>query len=167
MKVNILGTKYDISLKSPSEDEALDRCDGYCDKTTHQIVVTTQNGDLGNFSDYQKKCLRHEIIHAFMFESGLAENWEHKTIGQEETKQRLIQEVNEGEEALALAVCNKVNRDTKLAKVYIDQTFKSVSASCEFFYTDMESLKNNVEYTLVILGMVRSAYYNAREEFVE
>lgn len=85
MKVNILGTKYDISLKSPSEDEALDRCDGYCDKTTHQIVVTTQNGDLGNFSDYQKKCLRHEIIHAFMFESGLAENWEHKTIGQEET----------------------------------------------------------------------------------
>lgn len=78
-----------------------------------------------------------------------------------------FQEVNEGEEALALAVCNKVNRDTKLAKVYIDQTFKSVSASCEFFYTDMESLKNNVEYTLVILGMVRSAYYNAREEFVE
>ena len=29
--------------------------------------------------------LRHEIVHAFMFESGLAENWEHKNIGQEET----------------------------------------------------------------------------------
>jgi hypothetical protein len=25
-----------------------------------------------------------------------------------------------------LAVCNKVNRDAKLAKVYIDQTFKSL-----------------------------------------
>lgn len=85
MTVNILGTKYSIHLKSPAEDEMLQKCDGYCDKTTHQIVVTTQNGDLGNFSDYQKKSIRHEIVHAFMFESGLAENWEHKTIGQEET----------------------------------------------------------------------------------
>lgn len=76
-------------------------------------------------------------------------------------------EVNEGEETLTLAVCNKISRDVKLAKVYIDQTFKSVSASCEFYYTDMESLKDNVEHTLAILGMVRSAYYNAREEFAE
>lgn len=50
-------------------------------------------------------------------------------------------DVNEGEETLTLAVCNKMTRDVKLAKVYIDQTLKSVSASCEFFYTDMESLK--------------------------
>ena len=62
----------------------------------------------------------------------------------------------EGEETLTLAVCNKVSRDVKLAKVIIDQTLESVSVSCEFFYTDMESLKNNVEHVLNILGMVSS-----------
>lgn len=76
-------------------------------------------------------------------------------------------EVNEGEEMLTLAVCNKIIRDVKLAKVYIDQTLKKVSACCEFFYTDMESLKNNVEQSLNILGMVRSVYNRTRSEFVE
>ena len=75
-------------------------------------------------------------------------------------------EVNEGEETLTLAVCNKVSREVKLAKVYIDQALKSVTASCEFFYTDMESLKNNVEHVLNILGMVRSAYHKAKAEFM-
>ena len=74
-------------------------------------------------------------------------------------------EVNEGEETLSLAVCNKVTRDLKLVKVYIDQTLKSVTASCEFFYTNMESLKNNVEHALNILGMVRSAYHKIKADF--
>ena len=74
-------------------------------------------------------------------------------------------EVNEGEETLTLAVCNKVSREVKLAKVYIDQTLKSVSASCEFFYTDMESLKNNVKHVLNILGMVRSVYHKSKADF--
>ena len=73
----------------------------------------------------------------------------------------------EGEETLTLAVCNKVSRDLKLVKVFIDQTLESVSASCEFFYTDMESLKNNVEHVLGILGMVRSTYYKAKAEFTD
>lgn len=73
-------------------------------------------------------------------------------------------EVQEGEEAITLAVCNKVSREVKLAKVYIDQTLKSVSANCEFFYTDMESLRYNVECALNILGMARSTYYQAKAE---
>ena len=73
----------------------------------------------------------------------------------------------EGEETLTLAVCNKVSRDIKLAKVFIDHTLEGVSASCEFFYTDMESLKNNVEHVLGILGMVRSTYYKAKAEFTD
>ncbi|MCI6828173.1 MAG: YbjN domain-containing protein [Prevotella sp.] len=76
-------------------------------------------------------------------------------------------EVKEGEETLTLAVCNKVNREVKLAKLYIDQTLKSVTASCDFFYTDMESLKNNTNHVLNILGMVRSAYHRAKAEFAE
>ena len=73
----------------------------------------------------------------------------------------------EGEETLTLAVCNKVSRDVKLAKVIIDQTLESVSVSCEFFYTDMESLKNNVEHVLGILGMVRSTYFKTKVEFTD
>lgn len=74
-------------------------------------------------------------------------------------------EVQEGEETMTLAICNKVSREIKLAKVYIGQTLKSVTASCEFFYTDMDSLKNNVEHSLNILGMVRSTYFKVRSEF--
>lgn len=85
MKVNILGVPYTIQYKSPAEDKFLRECDGYCDKSSHKIVVNTENGDLEDFPRYQKQCLRHEIIHAFMFESGLGANWEHKPIGHEET----------------------------------------------------------------------------------
>lgn len=85
MTVNILGTKYVIQYKSPSNDKFLRKCDGYCDTSSKNIVVTTENSDLDDFPAYQKKCLRHEIIHAFFYESGLAENWEHKNFGQEET----------------------------------------------------------------------------------
>ena len=76
MKVNILGVPYTIQYKSPAEDKFLRECDGYCDKSSHKIVVNTENGDLEDFPRYQKQCLRHEIIHAFLFESGLAENSE-------------------------------------------------------------------------------------------
>lgn len=76
-------------------------------------------------------------------------------------------DVSEGEETLTLAVCNKVSREVKFAKVYIDQTLKSVSASCEFFYTDMDSLKSNIGHALDILGMVRCAYYKRKAEFAD
>ncbi len=87
MKINILGTDYTIECKNSSEDDCLLEADGYCDKTSKRLVVAEKDRkcDLDCFEKYQKKVLRHEIIHAFMFESGLAENWEHKNIGQEET----------------------------------------------------------------------------------
>lgn len=85
MNISILGTEYFVYYKSPSEDKFLMECDGYCDKSSKKIVVNTENLELENFPVYQKKCLRHEIIHAFLYESGLAENWEHKNFGQEET----------------------------------------------------------------------------------
>lgn len=77
MKINVLGTKYRIFFKSPEQDKTLNNYDGYCDKSTKTIVV--------NIKTIQKQSLRHEIIHAFMFESGLSANWEHKQFGQEET----------------------------------------------------------------------------------
>ena len=76
-------------------------------------------------------------------------------------------ELEDGEEHVALAVCNKMTRELKLAKVYVDQTFKNVSASCEFYYTDENSLKTNIENGLNVLGIVRTFYRTIRNEIVD
>ena len=81
--VNILGTQYTIEPKE-LEDEDID---GYCDYTSKAIVIRTDNvNNVGNFENLQKKQLRHEIIHAFMSESGLQCNWQHvEQFGHDET----------------------------------------------------------------------------------
>ena len=76
-------------------------------------------------------------------------------------------EIDEGKETLVLAVCNKMTRELKLAKVYIDQTFKTVTATCEFFYTDEEALEKNLRYSLEMLGMIRTIYRNDLAELSE
>lgn len=79
MKIDVLGTKYTVTVTTAQKDPFLLCCDGYCDKTTKQIVVKAKDDDneLGNHDVYLKKVKRHEIIHAFLFESGLHENWTH------------------------------------------------------------------------------------------
>lgn len=74
-------------------------------------------------------------------------------------------EVNEGEETKVLAVCNKITREIKLTKVYIDQTLKNVSASCEFYYNGEESLKTCLDKAIEILGMVRSTFIKTMRSF--
>jgi hypothetical protein len=72
--VHILGSVWSIKEQSVSENELLENCDGYCDWTVKEIVVEReQNGTLGNMETYIRKVLRHEIVHAFLFESGLYE----------------------------------------------------------------------------------------------
>lgn len=88
-KVNILGTEYTIEILKRGEDAFLQdhNIDGYCDKTTKRIVVRAEDetNELGNYDVYQRTCLRHEIVHAFLFESGLHQNFEHCQFGHEET----------------------------------------------------------------------------------
>lgn len=80
MTVNVLGAEYSITHSHPPRDPRLENADGYCDETTKEIVVETYEGDDGRpgvkakLSVQRKKILRHEIVHAFAFESGLAEN---------------------------------------------------------------------------------------------
>lgn len=76
-------------------------------------------------------------------------------------------EVEEGQETLVLAVCNKMTRELKLAKVYIDQTFKNVTASCEFYYANEESLEQNLRNSLQMLGVVRTVFRNDMAELAE
>ncbi len=80
-KANILGTEYEIQFKYGTENKDLKNCDGYCDNHGNRIAVKNYtekereaDNMTGNLDDYIKKCLRHEIVHAFMFQSGLSVN---------------------------------------------------------------------------------------------
>lgn len=80
MTISILGTDYSVAVCSEKEDSRIQDCDGVCDETVKEIVV--QNYDeqsllpdsKKNLIVQSRKVLRHEIVHAFLFESGLAEN---------------------------------------------------------------------------------------------
>lgn len=79
-KVDILGTEYEIALRRQKDDPGLKELDGYCDSTVRLIVVCefepSSDGslDVKSFDALQKKILRHEIVHAFLYESGLSIN---------------------------------------------------------------------------------------------
>ena len=81
--VSILGTTYKIIREKFGNEDI----DGETDYTTHQIRIRTDNiNNLGDFDFLMKKQLRHEIIHAFMAESGLQANFEHyRQFGHDET----------------------------------------------------------------------------------
>lgn len=81
--VSILGTKYTITVKKYDEDKQFtdEGAGAYCTGVTHEIVCC----DLTSHPDFkleteaaidqtQKRYLRHEIVHAFLEESGLSEN---------------------------------------------------------------------------------------------
>ena len=73
--VNVLGTEYSIWMNVPEkEDKTLERCAGYCDKTTKRIVameIDSPDCNLGAPNEYTKYIVRHELVHAFLFESGI------------------------------------------------------------------------------------------------
>lgn len=74
-KINILGTDYTLQYLSNKEDSKLENLDGYTDFYLKRIVVEkdfeNRLFDETKIKNYQNKILRHEIIHAFLFESGL------------------------------------------------------------------------------------------------
>ncbi len=78
MFVNVLGTQYAVLIKKYDEDKAFERLRGYCDGVLKTIVVcdpSTFPGYEGEPQEYldacKKETLRHELVHAFLDESGL------------------------------------------------------------------------------------------------
>lgn len=75
--VNILGSEWKILFRSGNEDPKLACDDGYCDESVREIVVETYEtakDDAQACADIpkiQRQVIRHEIVHAFLFESGL------------------------------------------------------------------------------------------------
>lgn len=78
MKVNVLGTDYDVELLE-ERDEAMEamNCDGYTDNSVKQIKVLKYKDDdkdprqINDVSKYNNLVLRHELIHAFLYECGI------------------------------------------------------------------------------------------------
>lgn len=87
--VNILGTEYSIEIHKIEEDETLKKNSwaGYCCESIPLIVLADydDNVHFGFTSDaerdnYTNECLRHEIVHAFLNESGLKDSTQRNDI---------------------------------------------------------------------------------------
>lgn len=83
MKIDILGTEYRIETHKVSEDSFMEKkgLAGYCGEEDKLIVVADMSEekyfvgmDEKAQETYRKKTLRHEIIHAFLNESGLSDS---------------------------------------------------------------------------------------------
>lgn len=80
MKIDILGIEYKVVQGSQTTFPELADGDGYTDTSTKTIVVDDMKSKMNeigmkkNLEEHKKTVIRHEVIHAFLFESGLAEN---------------------------------------------------------------------------------------------
>lgn len=83
MKIDILGTEYRIEIHKVSEDSYMEKkgLAGYCEEENKLIVVADMSEekyfvgmDEKAQKIYRKKTLRHEIMHAFLNESGLSDS---------------------------------------------------------------------------------------------
>lgn len=78
--VLVLGTPYQITEGTSVDYPGLQDCDGYCDTSTKTIVVSDMSESAvspnakGDLDSYKRKVIRHELIHAFLYESGLSSN---------------------------------------------------------------------------------------------
>ena len=79
MIVNVLGTDYTIEIKLKKDDAKLENLDGYCDYTTKKIVCVDFDDEYKsdplasrNLEIPKNNTLKHELVHAFIYESGLS-----------------------------------------------------------------------------------------------
>ena len=73
-----LGSHWDIHESDEIQEPRLIGADGFCDDSVKEIFVDSlekidKSCAKNDLESYKKKVLRHEIKHAFLCESGLAE----------------------------------------------------------------------------------------------
>lgn len=79
-KINILGSEWSVKFGNEETYPNLTNVDGYTDLSIREIVVDDMKASQGqieakaDLKSYQKQVVRHEIIHAFLLESGLDSN---------------------------------------------------------------------------------------------
>ena len=77
MSVYILGTEYAIKYLDSNSEPKLRDNNGYCETYSKEIIISTIEDsplNLKMIERFQNKVVRHEIIHAFLHESGLDSN---------------------------------------------------------------------------------------------
>ena len=92
--VDILGTPYTIIICPENSDKRFKQlnCGGFCDYSSKKLYISNYVGLEDDKDPYVDDCqyiiqkaIMHEMVHAYFYESGLGEDWEHKQYGQEET----------------------------------------------------------------------------------
>lgn len=77
MKVNVLGTEYEVITEVESNGNDVfssSNVDGYFDSSTKKIFIAKMVKEVNSVEDlkkYEADVIRHELIHAFLYESGL------------------------------------------------------------------------------------------------
>lgn len=75
MTIKVLGEEYEVCFCSSRSDPKLETRDGYCDTSVRKIVINSmENPDEASKADlktYRETVIRHELLHAFIYESGL------------------------------------------------------------------------------------------------
>lgn len=83
MRVSVLGVQYAVEYRTRAQDPELEAaaCDGYCDTSIklcvarkYTVAERKEPGSKKCLDDYMRKCMRHELVHAFLYESGLSIN---------------------------------------------------------------------------------------------
>ena len=73
--VHVLGEMYTIRQTEEAWDAKLKGRDGYTDTSIKECVIDSMQEDdpnnKANLEEYKKSVIRHELIHAFLYESGL------------------------------------------------------------------------------------------------
>lgn len=74
MKINILGTPYTIEYVENETDGRIEGSYGFTDFSVKEIGIcrlVPESDSMKNLKSIEMKVARHEIIHAFLEESGL------------------------------------------------------------------------------------------------
>lgn len=78
----MLGTEYELIHGNKNMYSGLKYCGGYCDDTIKRLVINNYSGDddektpmdVRDIDEIIRRTARHEIVHAFLAESGLDQN---------------------------------------------------------------------------------------------
>lgn len=80
MRIEVLGTEYTIRESNRAEEPHLLDAQAFCDTYKKEIVVNDMKVDaefpdcVKDIDSFRKECIRHELIHAILYESGLDQN---------------------------------------------------------------------------------------------
>ena len=87
IRINILGTEYKLKTLSEEEYPKLKVISAYgcCEQYSKELIINSrldikEDKDVELIHKAKEKVIRHEIVHAFIHESGLSEYFHDETI---------------------------------------------------------------------------------------